>query len=289
MLAIYKKELRIYFHTMIGFAFIAFIVFLVSMFFCLYNLTAGNASFSTSLSGVSFVFFIVMPILTMRIMAEEKRQKTDQMLYTAPVRITGIVLGKFFAMVTILLIPAILFLVYPLILSLYGKSGRSMTADYIAILGFVLFGAMYLAIGLFISTLTESQVIAAVLTFVLLLFTYFIELILIQIPGTAAASLVGFSAFVILAGMILYYLTKHVVAAAVAGCLLEIILVVLYFVKRTWFEGGITTVLNVLNCSGRLKNFYAGVLDLNEILYFISGCAIFIFLTVQAIQKKRYS
>lgn len=289
MLAVYKKELKLYFNTMIGFAFVAFIVFLVSMFFCLYNLTAGNASFSTSLAGVSFIFFIVMPILTMRIMAEEKKQKTDQLLYTAPVTITQIVLGKFFAMVTVLLIPSVLFLLYPLILGLYGKTASSMTADYIAILGFVLFGALYLSIGLFISTLTESQVIAAVLTFGILLFTYFIGTILNVIPGTAPASLIGFSILVILAGIVIYYLTKNVVLSGLSGCVLEIVLVVLYFLKKTWFEGGFAKVAGVLDCSGRLDNLYVGVLDINEILYFVSGCAIFIFLTVQAVQKRRYS
>lgn len=289
MLAIYKKELKLYFNTMIGFAFIAFLVFLVSMFFCLYNLTSGSASFSISLNGVSFVFFIIMPILTMRIMAEEKRQKTDQMLYTAPVRITSIVFGKFLAMLTILAIPTALFCLFPLILGFYGKTSGSMIADYIAILGFILFGALYLAIGLFISTLTENQVIAAVLTFGILMLTYFIGTILELIPGTATASLIGFSVLVILAGIILHYLTKNVIVAAATGCVLEIITVILYFVQKTWFEGGFANVLGVLNCSSRLQNFYSGILDVNEMIYFVSGCLVFIFLTVQAIQKKRYS
>ena len=178
---------------------------------------------------------------------------------------------------------------YPLILSLYGKSAASLTVDYIALLGFVLFGALYLAIGLFISTLTESQVIAAVLTFGVLLFTCFSGMLLVKIPGTATASLLGFSVLVVLAAFLLYYLTKNVIVASVAGCVLEIVLVVFYFVKQTWFEGGFAKLFGVLDCSGRLQNFYSGVLDINEVLYFVSGCAIFIFLTVQAIQKKRYS
>lgn len=289
MLAVYKKELKLYFNTMIGFAFIAFIIFIVSMFFCLYNLTAGNSQFSTSLNGISFIFFIIMPILTMRIMAEEKRQKTDQLLYTAPVRITQIVLGKFFAMVTILAIPCVLFMFYPLILKLYGKTSQSMTADYIALLGFVLFGALYLAIGLFISTLTENQVIAAVLTFGILMFTYFIGTILLLVPGTAAASLIGFSVVIIVLALVLYYLTRHVIVAAVTGCALETVLVILFFVKKTWFEGGFAAVFGVLDCSGRLTSLYSGVLDVNNILYYLSGCAIFIFLTIQAVQKRRYS
>lgn len=289
MLAVFKKELKLYFNTMIGFAFIAFIVFIVSMFFCLYNLTAGNASFSTSLNGISFIFFIIMPILTMRIMAEEKRLKTDQLLYTAPVRITEIVLGKFFAMVAVLLVPCVLFLTYPLILSVYGKASASMVSDYIGILGFLLFGALYLAIGLFISTMTENQVIAAVLTFGILMFTYFIGTILLLVPGTASASLIGFSVVVVLAAVILYYMTKHVVVSSVAGCVLEVVVVVLYFVKQDWFVGGFAKVFGVFDCSSRLTSFYSGVLDVSAILYYVSGCAIFIFLTVQAVQKRRYS
>lgn len=289
MLAIYKKELKLYFHSMIGFTFLAFLVFLVSLFFCLYNLNVGNANFCTSLNAVSFIFFIIMPVLTMRIMAEEKRQKTDQLLYTAPVRITDIVLGKFFSMLTILAIPVALFLLYPLILSLYGKSSQSLALDYIAILGFFLFGALNISIGLFISTLTENQVIAAILTFVTLLVMYFIGMLLVLIPGTASASLIGFSAMVVLLGLVLFYLTKNIVASAVTGCALEVLLVVLFFVKKSWFEGGFVKVFGVLDSSSRLDNFYAGLLDLGEVLYFVSGCAIFIFLTVQAIQKKRYS
>lgn len=289
MLAILKKELRGYFNTVIGFAFIAFLVFLVSAFFCLFNIYAGNAVFSTSLNGVSFVFFIIMPILTMKIMAEEKKQKTDQLLYTAPVKITSIVMGKFFAMLTLLLIPAILFMTYPLIMTLYGKSSASMATDYIAILGFVLFGALYLAVGLFISTITESQVIAAVLTFIVLILSYFIGAFLVLIPGTAEASLIGFSAVVVLAGFILYYLSKNVIMACGAACVLEILLVVLYFVQPVWFEGGFAAVFGVFDCQSVVQKLYNGVLDLNSVLYFVSGCGIFIFLTVQAIQKKRYS
>lgn len=289
MLAIFKKELRVYFSTVVGFAFIAFLIFLVSAFFCLFNIYAGNAVFSTSLNGVSFIFFIIMPILTMRIMAEEKKQKTDQLLYTAPVKITSIVFGKFFAMLMLLAIPIVLFMAYPMIMTMYGKSSASMATDYIAILGFFLFGALYLAVGLFISTITESQVIAAVLTFIVLILSYFIGAFLVLIPGTAEASLIGFSAVVILAGVILYYLSKNVILAGVTACVLEILLVVLYFVQPVWFEGGFAAVFGVFDCQSVVQKLYNGVLDMNSVLYFVSGCGIFIFLTVQAIQKKRYS
>lgn len=289
MIAIYKKELKSYFNSMIGYIFIAFLLFLVSMFFSLYNLYNGSPLLRNTLSGISFVFFIIVPVLTMRIMADEQRQKTDQLLYTAPVKISSIIIGKFLSMLTVLLIPILVIGVYPLIMGLYGKSSSSYAMDYISLLGFFLMGALYLSIGLFLSALTESQVIAAVMTFALLMLTYFIGGLLSLIPGTAAASLVGFSIVMVLIGLLIYMMTKNVIVAGVAASLLEIIMLVLYFVKKPLFESAFASVFSVLDCSSRLNSFLYGIIDVSGILYYVSGSILFIFLTVQAVQKKRYS
>lgn len=289
MLAVYKKELKSYFNSMIGYIFIAFLLFLVSMFFCLYNLFYGSPLLRNTLSGVSFVFFIIVPVLTMRIMADEKRQKTDQLLYTAPVKISSIVIGKYMSMLTVLLIPILIIGIYPLIMGMYGKSSTSYAMDYISLLGFFLMGALYLSIGLFLSTLTESQVIAAVMTFAILMLTYFIGGLLSMVPGTAAASLVGFSIVLVVVGLLIYMMTKNVIVASVTACVLEIIMIVLYFAKKSLFEGAFTTVFSVFNCSSRLNNFLYGIFDISGIMYYVTGSILFIFLTVQAVQKSRYS
>lgn len=168
MCAIYKKELRAYLTSMTGYIFMAVLLAVTSLYYVANCLVGGYPVFGAVLSSVYFVLLIIVPVLTMRSMAEEKRQKTDQLLMTAPVSLWKIVLGKYLAMVTIFLIPMAILCLYPLILLQFGSVSLPMA--YTAILGDTLFGAACLGIGLFLSALTESQVIAAVLTFGVLFF-----------------------------------------------------------------------------------------------------------------------
>lgn len=168
MCAIYKKELRAYLTSMTGYIFMAVLLAVTSLYYVANCLVGGYPVFGAILSSVYFVLLIIVPVLTMRSMAEEKRQKTDQLLMTAPVSLWKIVLGKYLAMVTVFLIPMAILCLYPLILLRFGSVSLPMA--YTAILGYTLFGAACLAIGLFLSAVTESQVIAAVLIFGVLFF-----------------------------------------------------------------------------------------------------------------------
>ena len=168
MCAIYKKELRAYLTSMTGYIFMAVLLAVTSLYYVANCLVGCYPVFGAILSSVYFVLLIIVPVLTMRSMAEEKRQKTDQLLMTAPVSLWKIVLGKYLAMVTVFLIPMAILCLYPLILLRFGSVSLPMA--YTAILGYTLFGAACLAIGLFLSAVTESQVIAAVLTFGVLFF-----------------------------------------------------------------------------------------------------------------------
>lgn len=163
MLAIYKRELKSYFRSFIGFLFIAVTLFFLGLYFSVYNLMNGYPYFAYVVSSVTFLFMLTMPILTMRILAEEKRSKTDQLILTAPVSVGGIVMGKFLALLTIFAIPVAIICFYPLIMAQYGSV--PMGEAYLSILAYFLFGMTAIAIGLFLSSVTESQVIAAVLTF----------------------------------------------------------------------------------------------------------------------------
>ena len=176
MIAVYKRELRSYLTSMIGYLFIFFILLLTGIYFSAYQLGAAYPRFEYTLSALTFVFLISVPILTMRVLAEERKQKTDQLLLTAPVSIEKIVFGKYFALVTIFAIPMLIMCLYPLLMTKFGTV--SLGAAYTAILGFFLLGCANLAIGVFISSLTESQVIAAVLTFVILFAFYMMNGIL---------------------------------------------------------------------------------------------------------------
>lgn len=170
MKAIYKREVASYFKSMTGYVFLFFVFLIVGIYFYAYNLLNGYPSMNVTFNSITFVFLLAVPILTMRVLAEERRQKTDQLLITAPVSVAKIVLGKFFALLTVYLIPIGVICVYPLIMRIFGKI--SFAQNYTAILGFFLLGAANIAVGLFISSLTENTIIAAVLTFVVMFLSY---------------------------------------------------------------------------------------------------------------------
>src|SRR5699024_7285910 len=170
MTAIYKRELRSYLTSMIGYIFLFCILLLTGIYFSAYQLSAAYPKFEYTLSALTFVFLISVPILTMRILAEERKQKTDQLLLTSPDSVEKIVMGKYLALVTVFAIPMAIICFYPLLMTKFGTV--SLGTAYTAILGFFLLGCANLAVGVFISSLTESQVIAAVLTFILLFAFY---------------------------------------------------------------------------------------------------------------------
>ena len=145
MLAIYKRELKSYFHSMTGCVFIAFLVMFTGIYFMAYNLNAGYPYFSYTLSGSLIVFLVGIPLLTMRSFSEERKTKTDQLLLTAPVSLWKIVVGKYLAMVTVFGLALLVTCFYPLILSRFGTVSLSMA--YTAILGYFLYGAACIAIG----------------------------------------------------------------------------------------------------------------------------------------------
>lgn len=170
MKAIYKRELQALFHSFIGWLFLAACFLMMGIYFTAYNMLMGYPSIAYVLQSVIFLFMIVIPVLTMRSLAEDRRQKTDQLILTAPVSVTGIVLGKYLALLTFFAIPVMAAGITPLLLSRFGSF--QVGESYVALLGFFLYGALSLAIGLFVSSLTESIVIAAVLTFVALFLGY---------------------------------------------------------------------------------------------------------------------
>ena len=287
MFAIYKKELRQYFNSMIGFVFLAFFLVIIGIYTWAYNLSSGLGNFEVTLGGISFMYVLLVPILTMRIVAEENRQKTDQLLLTAPVSVWDIVFGKYLALVAVFAIPVVIMCVYPLIMSKFGTI--SYASAYTGILGFFLLGCANLAIGVFMSALTESQVIAAVLTFVFLFAFYMMNGISSFFSQTSMSTAVTFGLLIVAIAIIIYTMIKNVLISVVIGAVGEIALVIVYVVKSSIFQGGIQKVLNVFNLSGHYDNFTNGVFDVTGIVYFISVIAICLFLTMQSIQKRRWN
>ena len=287
MIAVYKRELRSYLTSMIGYLFIFFILLLTGIYFSAYQLGGAYPRFEYTLSALTFVFLISVPILTMRVLAEERKQKTDQLLLTAPVSVGKIVLGKYFALVTIFAIPMLIMCLYPLLMSKFGTV--SMGAAYTGILGFFLLGCANLAIGVFISSLTESQVIAAVLTFVFLFAFYMMNGISSFFSEGSLSTCITFGLLILAAAIVIYTMIKNLLISAIVCVVGEIALVIVYVVNSSFFSGGIQKVLNVFNLSSHFDNFANSIFDVKGILYFLSVIAVCLFLTVQSIMKRRWN
>ena len=287
MTAVYKRELRSYLTSMIGYIFIFFILLLTGIYFSAYQLSAAYPKFEYTLSALTFVFLISVPILTMRVLAEERKQKTDQLLLTAPVSVEKIVMGKYLALVTVFAIPMAIICLYPLLMTKFGTVSLGMA--YTAILGFFLLGCANLAIGVFVSSLTESQVIAAVLTFVFLFAFYMMNGISSFFSEGALSTCITFGLLVLAASIIIYTMIKNFLISVVVCVAGEAVLTVLYLVNSDFFAGGIQKVLQVFNISGHFDNFANGIFDIKGILYFISVIAVCVFLTIQSIVKRRWN
>ena len=236
MTAVYKRELKSYLTSMVGYLFIFFVLIVTGIYFSAYQLAAAYPKFEYTLSALTFVFLIGVPILSMRVLAEERKQKTDQLLLTSPVSVGNIVMGKYLALVTVYAIPVLVMCVYPIIMSKFGEV--SFASAYTAILGFFLLGCANLAIGVFMSALTESQVVAAVLTFVLLFAFYMMSGISSFFSQTSVSTCVAFGLLIVAAAIIIYIMIKNIFISVITGIVGEVTLAVVYFVKticvRRW-------------------------------------------------------
>lgn len=287
MLAVYKKELRGYLTSMVGYVFIAFVLLILGIYFTAYNLQYASPDFGATLSSVTFLFLVITPILTMRILAEEKKNRTDQLLLTASVSVWKVILGKYLSMVTIYAIPVVISAFYPLIMGRYGVISYPMA--YVAVIGFFFLGCAQIAVGLFLSSVTESQVIAAVLTFGILFCSYMMDGIESFFSDTAISSMVAFLIIAVVVGIVVYQLTKNIIFSSCVGGVLVIVVAAVYFIKPTIFTGLIQKFLNLFAIANHFDNFVGGIFDVTGIIYMLSVVCIFVFLTVQCIQKRRWS
>lgn len=288
MAAIYKRELQAYFHSMIGYVIIAFLVAFTGVYFMAYNLNYGYPYFSYVLSGVLFIFLVAVPILTMRSFAEDRKNKTDQMLLTAPVGLFQIVMGKYLAMVTVFAIPCVIYLFFPLIIKAQGTA--YLVVDYLAILVFFLLGCLYIAIGMFISSMTESQIIAAVGTFGVLMIFQLWSGIIDFLPTSAMANVLGVAAAFSLLVFGVFRMTRnHVLCAA-----LEVINLavngIIYGLDSEKYESLLANFCGKLDVTETLSSIsYDHLLDVTGIVLYLTMAAFFVFLTMEMIQKRRWS
>lgn len=287
MKAIYKRELKAYFNNILGYIFCAFILLFIGIYTMAINLNGASANFEYAIGNMGFIYLIAVPIITMRAIAEERKQKTDQLLYSLPISMSEVVLGKFFAMLTVLLIPTLIAGIYPLILSAYGKI--NFFASYGTLFAFFMLGASLIAMGIFISALTENQVVAVIGTFIILLVNYYMVTLANLISYSVTATFIAFSVIILLAALCVYLITKNAVVGVLIAAVCEVALSIYKLAKPDVLYGVFPKIMNEISVFERFYNFPNGIFDITSLVYFAAVAAIFLFLTVQAMEKRRWS
>ena len=287
MIAVCKHELRGYFHSLTAYVFGAFLLAVVGVGAMLYNLQAAVSNFEYVLSFSSLVFVVIVPILTMRVLAEERRQKTDQLLYSLPITTTQVVLGKYLALLVVYLIPLAVICVYPLIFAQFGEV--YLPTSYGSIFAFFVMGAALMAVGVFLSSLTENQGFAAGITIAVILFNYYSVSLSEYISATAFGSLIALDVLAILLGFLIRYLTRNEGLAYGVALVLVLALAAAFLVDSSLFEGLLPAVMEQLSLFERFNTFVNGVFDVTAIVYYLSVIGFFLLLSVQSMEKRRYN
>ena len=288
MKAIYRREVSAYFNSMTGWIFVAAVTVFIGIYFLAYNLFQGYTYFSYALSSTLMVFLILVPMLTMRSLAEERHTRTDQLLLTSPASIPAVVLGKYFAMLTVLAVPVLLAGLCPLIIRLNGTA--HLRADYACLLAYFLLGAVEIAVGLLISAMTESQIIAAVGTFCTLLVLHLWDGLVNFLPTSASGSLSGSIVALILICFLLGALSGNWKLSGGALAVSALAVVCLYLRDSSAFEGLLPELLGKFSLLDTFSGFaYDHVFDITGTLLYLSLIAVLVFLTVQVLQKRRWN
>ncbi len=287
MKAIYKKELRLFYTTMTGYVAAAMMLVLVGVCSHVVNLKGGLSGLEYALLSSRWALALVVPVLTMRSFVEEKKQHTDLLLSASPVTPAQIVLGKFFATATVYALPLAVVGFYPLIFSAYGSI--DLPSALLALLAMLLLGLALSPIGMFISSLTESYVVATLVSIGAMMLMYFFTDIGSMASDSGTVALIVLTALVVGLVAVVYLLTRSSAAAVMTGAVLELACVVAYFISSAALTSLLRSLLSWLGLFSMSQNLFSGVLDIPAIVYYLSITGLFLFLCAGTLERRRWN
>ena len=287
MSAVFRHELRGNFHSLTTYLFGACLLAFIGLWAMMYNLRASVSNFEFVLADSCLAFVVIVPILTMRTVAEERRQKTDQLLYSLPITTVQVVIGKYLALLAVYAVPLCVIAIYPLIFAQFGEV--YLPTSYGSIFAFFVMGAALMAVGVFLSSLTENQGFAAGITIAVILFNYYSVSLSEYISSTAFGSLIALDVLAILLGFLIRYLTRNEGLAYGVALALVLALAAAFLVDSSMFEGLLPAVMEQLSLFERVNTFVNGVFDVTAIVYYLSVIGFFLLLSVQSMEKRRYN
>ena len=278
MTAILKREVRSSFHGMIGYVLTAFMLAATAIYFVALNLGYGLTDFGYyTLYRTTFVLLLYIPVLTMRSFAEERRTRTDQLLLTSPVSVWEIVLGKFFALCVILVLAAL------------GATGTATLANLAALLCYYLMGCAAIAIGVFLSSLTENQIIAAVAGVAALLLAYMMPNLRSMFTAGSAVALALFTAIAAVLSVVAGLRTRSFTLGCLtfAGCC--VVLTALFLLQSSWLTEAFSAVLSGLCLFTPFEEFVNNSFSIPTLVYYLTVTMLFLFFTAQGLEKRRWN
>ncbi len=287
MRAVFRHEVKSYFHSITPYFFGAFLLVITGIGAMIYNIRESVSNFEYVLSFGSIILVLIVPLLTMRVIAEEKKQKTDQLLYSLPLTTTKVVIGKYLALMMVFLVPMIVICFYPLIFSLFGEV--YLLTSYGSLLAFFLMGAALVSIGVFISSLTENQGIAAGVSVAVMLFSYYSVTISEYVSATPLGSMIALCVIAVLVAVLVRFVTRSTNLAYGVGLVLIAAILVVYLINSSLFDGLLPKIMTEISLFSRFYTFVNGVFDVTAIIYYLTVIVFFLFLTVQSLEKRRYN
>lgn len=287
MTAVTKHELRSAYNNLTVYLFSAALLCFVGVGSMLYNIQASVANFEYVLSFVSIGLVVIIPVLTMRSFAEERKQKTDQLLYALPLKTWQIVVGKYLSLVTMFFVPIAIICLYPYIFSLYGEV--YLPGAYASILAFFFMGAALISIGMFISSLTDNQGFAAGISIVLFLLNYYSVTLAEQVSSTGLGSAFALGVIAALLGFVVNALTKSTAIALGVGGGLVAVIAAAYLLSPDSFQNLFPNIMKKLSLFDRFQTFVNGMFDITALAFYVSIIGLGLLLTVQSFEKRRYN
>ena len=287
MTAVLKHELKAYFHSLTAYVFGAFLLVFVGLGALIYNIQSAYSNFEFVLSFCCLVFVVIVPILTMGTIAGERRQRTDQLLYSLPITTTEVVLGKYLALLAVYLVPLAVICLYPLIFARFGDV--YLPTAYGSIAAFFFLGAALLAVGVFLSSLTDNQGFAAGLGVAVILFNYYSVSLSEYASQSTIGSVIALLAIILALGALVRYLTKNTDLAYGLCIVLVLALAAVIWLDSDLLEGLLPKAMSTLSLFERFYVFVNGVFDLTGIVYYLTVIVFFLFLSVQSLEKRRYN
>ena len=287
MTAIFKREFKSCFTGMIGWVIAAVSLFFLGLYFTNRNLLYASSDFASVLYTMTMILLFLLPAISMRSFAEERKNKTDQLLLTSPVSIPAIVAGKFLAELAVFALPLAAAVVMPLLLQAFGTV--SLVAAYSALLGYLLLGGACLAVGTWISALTENQILAYLATFGALLVAYLMNGIQTMFTTGNLLAFIVFMIVLLVASVLVGVICKRLAAGAVVFCAGAVVLFVLFQLRPAWLLTAFHAVLSALALFEPFKDIVGGMFSIPAIVYYLSVMGLFLFLTGQALARRRWN